>query len=245
MRNSHPIPFAIPQALARGAGTTRAGRMKGEARMITTTYHSPLGDIVLVADARGLRGLWFDGDSRSASEVPSGAAFLDMHRPVGQRGGGWPRRGLGRWPRERRRPAQHGRGGRARADVGVAQRVFAGRPPLWIPPLHLDGSELDHAVSVALLEIPFGARAAVDAVVGRVAALSPLANPDREGGWALRQMVERSIARNPEAIIVPAHRADADVEHMAGHALSPARIRIRCRRAFGGVTAPARLLYLL
>ena len=50
--------------------------------MITTTYHSPLGDIVLVADARGLRGLWFDGDSRSASEVPSGAAFLDMHRPA-------------------------------------------------------------------------------------------------------------------------------------------------------------------
>lgn len=187
--------------------------------MITTTYHSPLGDIVLVADARGLRGLWFDGDSRSASEVPSGAAFLDMHRPaVSEVVDG--------------RDAVSGGGPVSAADprntaaVGVLERTwawlnayFAGRPPLWIPPLHLDGSELDHAVSVALLEIPFGARAAVDAVVGRVAALSPLANPDREGGRALRQMVERSIARNPVAIIVPAHRADANVEHMAGHAL--------------------------
>ena len=37
--------------------------------MITTTYHSPLGDITLAADARGLTGLWFADQAHYGSTL--------------------------------------------------------------------------------------------------------------------------------------------------------------------------------
>ena len=33
-----------------------------ETMQYTTTYHSPLGEILLAADEIGLTGLWFDGE---------------------------------------------------------------------------------------------------------------------------------------------------------------------------------------
>ena len=35
----------------------------------TTTYHSPLGEILLAADEIGLTGLWFDGEKYYAGDL--------------------------------------------------------------------------------------------------------------------------------------------------------------------------------
>ena len=37
--------------------------------MVTTTFASPLGDILLAADAHGLTGLWFDGQAHFGSTL--------------------------------------------------------------------------------------------------------------------------------------------------------------------------------
>ena len=46
--------------------------------MITTIYHSPLGDISLAATARGLAGLWFRGVDCVPSKCADSARF-DMN----------------------------------------------------------------------------------------------------------------------------------------------------------------------
>ena len=46
--------------------------------MITTIYHSPLGDISLAATARGLAGLWFRGVDCAPSMCADSARF-DMN----------------------------------------------------------------------------------------------------------------------------------------------------------------------
>ena len=37
--------------------------------MVTTTFASPLGEILLAADARGLTGLWFEGQEHFGSTL--------------------------------------------------------------------------------------------------------------------------------------------------------------------------------
>ena len=45
--------------------------------MITTIYHSPLGDISLAATARGLAGLWFRGVDCVPSKCADSAATVE------------------------------------------------------------------------------------------------------------------------------------------------------------------------
>ena len=37
--------------------------------MVTTTFASPLGEILLAADGRGLTGLWFEGQEHFGSTL--------------------------------------------------------------------------------------------------------------------------------------------------------------------------------
>lgn len=140
--------------------------------MIITTYHSPLGDITLAADAQGLTGLWFVGQSHYGATLTGDERSFDMQRgafsavetdaavcdsPVvadeviegcdATSGGN---------PMSVSDPQNT-------AAVSVLERAwawlnayFAGQAPRWTPPLHVEGTEFQHAVWVALLEVPFG-----------------------------------------------------------------------------------------
>lgn len=140
--------------------------------MITTTYHSPLGDITLAADAQGLTGLWFVGQSYYGATLTGDERSFDMHEgafsavetdaavcdsPVvadeviegcdATSGGN---------PMSVSDPQNT-------AAVSVLERAwawlnayFAGQAPRWTPPLHVEGTEFQHAVWVALLEVPYG-----------------------------------------------------------------------------------------
>lgn len=140
--------------------------------MIITTYHSPLGDITLAADAQGLTGLWFVGQSHYGATLTGDERSFDMQRgafsavetdaavcdsPVvadeviegcdATSGGN---------PMSVSDPQNT-------AAVSVLERAwawlnayFAGQAPRWTPPLHVEGTEFQHAVWVALLEVPYG-----------------------------------------------------------------------------------------
>lgn len=140
--------------------------------MIITTYHSPLGDITLAADARGLTGLWFvgqshygatlTGDERSFdmqkgafSAVETDAAVCDSPVVADEVIEGCDATSGGN-PMSVSDPQNT-------AAVGVLERAwawlnayFAGQAPRWTPPLHVEGTEFQHAVWVALLEVPYG-----------------------------------------------------------------------------------------
>lgn len=139
--------------------------------MIITTYHSPLGAITLAADAQGLTGLWFVGQSHYGATLTGDERSFDMQKgafsaetdaavcdsPVvadeviegcdATSGGN---------PMSVSDPQNT-------AAVSVLERAwawlnayFAGQAPRWTPPLHVEGTEFQHAVWVALLEVPYG-----------------------------------------------------------------------------------------
>lgn len=140
--------------------------------MVITTYHSPLGDITLAADAQGLTGLWFVGQSHYGATLTGDERSFDMQKgafsavetdaavcdsPVvadeviegcdATSGGS---------PMSVSDPQNT-------AAVSVLERAwawlnayFAGQAPRWTPPLHVEGTEFQHAVWVALLEVPYG-----------------------------------------------------------------------------------------
>jgi len=129
--------------------------------MITTIYHSPLGDISLAATARGLAGLWFRGVDCAPSMCADSARF-DMN------GGGLidPDSAAtveeiegcdalsGARPMCASSPA-HG------SAIAVLERswawlnaYFAGQAPRWVPPMDFGGDDFEHAVCVALLGGP-------------------------------------------------------------------------------------------
>ena len=140
--------------------------------MIITTYHSQLGDITLAADAQGLTGLWFVGQSHYGATLTGDERSFDMQKgafsavetdvavcdsPVvadeviegcdATSGGN---------PMSVSDPQNT-------AAVSVLERAwawlnayFAGQAPRWTPPLHVEGTEFQHAVWVALLEVPYG-----------------------------------------------------------------------------------------
>ena len=140
--------------------------------MIITTYHSPLGDITLAADAQGLTGLWFvgqshygatlTGDERSFdmqkgafSAVETDAAVCDSPVVADEVIEGCDATSGGN-PMSVSAPQNT-------AAVSVLERAwawlnayFAGQAPRWTPPLHVEGTEFQHAVWVALLEVPYG-----------------------------------------------------------------------------------------
>lgn len=119
--------------------------------MITKTYRSPLGEITLAADARGLTGLWFAGQRHFGSTldedgVPSGlgsaTAVLDYT-----------------W--------------------GWLDAYFAGHEPAYTPPLHLLGTPFQQEVWRELLRIPYGQTVTYSHVAERVCAARAAAGDER------------------------------------------------------------------
>lgn len=175
--------------------------------MITTIYHSPLGDISLAATARGLAGLWFRGVDCASSMCADSARF-DMN------GGGLvdpdPAATVeeiegcdalsGAHPMCASSPA-HG------SAIAVLERswawlnaYFAGQAPRWVPPMDFGGDDFEHAVCVALLGVPYGEVVTVDEVAASVAS--------RIGGAPDVCAVCDAALRCPVRVIVPIHRVE-------------------------------------
>lgn len=175
--------------------------------MITTVYHSPLGDISLAATARGLAGLWFceigrvpstcvdstrldmdgdgpiDSDLACADEEVEGCDALSGARPMCASG------------------PMHS------SAIAVLERswawlraYFAGQDPRWVPPMDFGGDDFEHAVCVALLGVPYGEVVTVDDVAASVAS--------RIGGVPDARAVRAAASCCPVWVVVPVHRVE-------------------------------------
>lgn len=197
--------------------------------MITTTYHSPLGDIVLAADARGLRGLWFVDQAHFGSTLTGSEVEFDMLN------GTFPEgvivdddeaceeiRGCDAVSGERPMRADSPKN---IAAVSVLERAwawlkayFAGKDPRWMPPLHFEGTEFQHAVWVELLSIPYGETVTYGELACMVGERMSRAGRDADAKVSPRA-VGSAVGRNPISIIVPCHRvvgADGSLTGYAG-----------------------------
>lgn len=182
--------------------------------MITSTYHAPMGDIELVADERGLTGLWFTGAR------PSGItdAFLqaDAVEPFAVIESASVEHIEGA-------DAESGSPGMSfeeqcnAAAIGVIERTwgwlnsyFAGQTPLWLPPLHFEGDELQHEVWAAVLAVPYGEAVTCAEIAARISERGLSADAAR---------VAATLASSPISLIVPVHRVSDNSGCVHGVAL--------------------------
>ena len=175
--------------------------------MITTIYHSPLGDISLAATARGLAGLWFREVDCAPSMCADSARF-DMNGggPIDSDPAATVEEIEGCDALSGARPMcasspVHG------SAIAVLERswawlnaYFAGQAPRWVPPMDFGGDDFDHAVCVALLGVPYGEAVTVDDVAVSVAY--------RIGGAPDVRAVRDAALRCPVWVIVPMHRVE-------------------------------------
>lgn len=161
--------------------------MKGEKPVVTATYPSPLGPLVLAADEQGLAGAWFEGQ----------AHFGEF---------GSTRRALGDTERTEAAPTtENGMAGAARSALEAARAwldaYFAGTSPEALPPLpplHLVGSPFQQRVWGLLRTIPYGGTTTYGALAHELA--------ERFGTRTSARAVGGAVGRNPLSIIVPCHR---------------------------------------
>lgn len=175
--------------------------------MVTTVYNSPLGDILLAADSRGLVGLWFEGQEHFASTLDP------KDEPEFVRGADAESGGCG--------------GGSARPQDAAAQSVlertwawlnayFAGQEPAFTPPLHMVGTGFQREVWCELLSIPRGELATYGQVAARLERRHCLAAD--AGKHVSARAVGAAVARNPLSIVVPCHRVVAADGSLNGYA---------------------------
>ncbi len=175
--------------------------------MVTTVYSSPLGDILLAADARGLTGLWFEGQEHFASTLSP------EDEPERVRGADAESGALG--------------GGSARPQNAAGQSVlertwawlnayFAGQEPAFTPPLHMIGTSFQREVWCELLGIPRGEVVSYGEIAERIASRHCL--PGDAGRRVPARAVGAAVARNPLSIVVPCHRVVAADGSLNGYA---------------------------
>lgn len=175
------------KAGARTAANPKAQKMKGEIPVITATYPSPLGPLVLAADEQGLAGAWFEGQTH----------FGEF---------GSTRRALGDTERTEAAPTtENGTADAARSALEAARAwldaYFAGTSPEALPPLpplHLLGSPFQQRVWELLRAIPYGGTTTYGALAHEL--------EERFGTRTSARAVGGAVGRNPLSIIVPCHR---------------------------------------
>ena len=174
--------------------------------MVTTTFASPLGDILLAADAHGLTGLWFEGQAHfgstltkedhehlEGSDAESGSAGMGAGEP------------------------------RNAAAAAVLERAwawlnayFAGQEPRFTPPLHMIGTPFQREVWQELLGIPRGTTVSYGEIAHRIERRHwPL---DDALHTVSPRAVGGAVGRNPISIIVPCHRVVAADGSLNGYA---------------------------
>lgn len=174
--------------------------------MVTTTYSSPLGDILLAADSRGLCGLWFEGQQHFGSTLSD----ADREEVCAT-------------------DAESGSLSTAAGDPGNAAAAsiidrawawlnayFAGQEPRFTPPLHMIGTAFQREVWQELLSIPRG----------QVATYGDIAHRIERKHWSqddARHIVSpravgSAVARNPISLIVPCHRVVGASGKLTGYA---------------------------
>lgn len=177
--------------------------------MLTTTYASPLGDILIAADAKGLTGLWFEGQKHFASTLAYDEAQGESVEGADAVSG---------------EPGMGAAGPANGAANAVLQRTwawlnayFAGQEPQFTPPLHMIGTGFQREVWCELLSIKRGECISYGEIAERINKRRNL--PGNDASRTTARAVASAVARNPISIVVPCHRvvgADGSLTGYAG-----------------------------
>ena len=129
--------------------------------MVTTTFASPLGEILLAADGRGLTGLWFEGQEHFGSTLlKENAEHVEGADAVSGAGG-----------MSSVSPANGAASSVLERSWAWLNAYFAGQEPRFTPPLHLIGTAFQREVAarhrVPGNEAPVVSPRAVGAAVAR------------------------------------------------------------------------------
>ena len=169
--------------------------------MITTAeYKSPLGRMLLAAEAGELTGVWFTGQQRFGAGLPE--AVLDS---IESGGSGSSDNG------------SLSKDGDAENTVVLEQAsrwldiYFSGQQPDFMPPLRLQGTEFQNRVWQILREIPWGQTM----TYGEIAALL---EKRAEGARVAAQAVGGAVGRNSFTLMVPCHRVLGAGDKITGYA---------------------------
>ena len=174
--------------------------------MVATTFSSPLGDILLAADSRGLCGLWFEGQEHfgstlSPAEVEAVEGSDAESGSIGMSAGD---------------PANAAAASVLDRAWAWLNTYFAGQEPRFTPPLHMIGTAFQREVWQELLSIPRGQVATYGDIARRIERRHWSAD-DAEHVVSPRA-VGSAVARNPISLIVPCHRVIGASGKLTGYA---------------------------
>lgn len=180
--------------------------------MPTTMYQSPIGDLELTADARGLTSLRFvDAVDEARGRAADAAAALALEGLIS---------GSDALSGSNAMAADAPEDAAAAAVLARAwawlNAYFAGQAPCWLPPLHMPETPLEHAVWVGALRVPAGDAVELSSFARRVAERPGVFGDGAvSGADALECAVARALAACPIAIMVPCHRIEGAPVSMA------------------------------
>ena len=104
--------------------------------MVTTTFASPLGEILLAADGRGLTGLWFEGQEHFGSTLlREDSEHVEGADAVSGTGG-----------MSLVSPANGAASSVLERSWAWLNAYFAGQEPRFTPPLHMIGTAFQREV---------------------------------------------------------------------------------------------------
>ncbi len=154
----------------------------------TKNYSSPLGGILLAADASGLIGVWFENQKYYADvlgddfpEICSGNQSMDSENDAIHQTERW-------------------------LDI-----YFEGEIPDFTPPLHMIGSDFRKSVWNILLTIPYGQTMTYGEIAGILASKNGCSRMSA-------QAVGGAVGHNPISIIIPCHRVVGTNGSLTGYA---------------------------
>lgn len=162
------------------------------------SYHSPLGELIMVSDGKGLTTLSFRGQKYDkAEEVKDTAVSLETGDESGKA-----------IPGSREENGAYAVFDRTAEWLDI---YFSGRESGFTPPLSAKGTPFQEEVWEILKKIPYGEVTSYGEIARQIA--------EKRGIKRMSaQAVGGAVGRNPIAIIVPCHRVVGSDGSLTGYA---------------------------
>ena len=155
----------------------------------TTTYSSPIGEILLAADETGLIGLWFKGQKYYARNLDQ-----DYDNK--------------KYDAEEYESKELPFFSEARRWLDI---YFSGREPDFMPPLHLLGTPFQKEVWEILRTIPYGETTTYGEIAEKIAQKRGLPHMSA-------QAVGSAVGHNDLSLLIPCHRVIGASGSLTGYA---------------------------
>ena len=171
-----------------------------------THYHSPIGDLLLAADEKGLTGTWFRGQKYFADtltpehiEEPAPIGFPEASAPID-------------FPEAQASTTGQNEPTRILAlAVQWLDLYFSGKNPDFMPPVHLEGTKFQLSVWKLLQQIPYGETISYGELAKKIAKEKGISRMSA-------QAVGGAVGHNPVSIFVPCHRVVGTNGSLTGYA---------------------------